>query len=141
MAKLRTQNDRSGSVRDGSAMSVNESSEAEMTEQVNTGAGASEARVPTWVWVVLGALGVALVAVTLGLFVQARDASTNANDASVAASQGLDRLVADVKTTNDELNTFNQQFESAMTSAQTAASSAQEKQKQSKRSSSNNESP
>ena len=111
-----------------------------MTEEMNTGAGASEARVPTWVWVVLGVLGVALVAVTLGLFVQARDASTNANDASVAASQGLDRLVADVKTTNDELNTFNQQFASAMTSAQTAASSAQAK-KQSKGSSSNNSSP
>ena len=111
-----------------------------MTEEMNTGAGASEARVPTWVWVVLGVLGVALVAVTLGLFVQARDASTNANDASVAASQGLDRLVADVKTTNDELNTFNQQFASAMTSAQTAASSAQAN-KQSKGSSSNNSSP
>ena len=112
-----------------------------MTEQIDTGAGTSEARVPTWVWVVLGVLGVALVAVTLGLFVQARDASTNANDASVAASQGLDRLVDDVKTTNEELNTFNQQFASAMNSAQATASSAQEKQKQSKRSSSNNESP
>ena len=122
-------------------MSVNESSNAEMTEQMNT--GASEARVPTWVWVVLGVLGIALVAVTLGLFVQARDASTNANDASVAASQGLDRLVADVKTTNDELNTFNQQFASAMTSAQSAASSAQAKQtqKKSKGSSSDNASP
>ena len=122
-------------------MSVNESSNAEMTEQMNT--GASETRVPTWVWVVLGVLGVALVAVTLGLFVQARDASTNADDASVAASQGLDRLVADVKTTNDELNTFNQQFASAMTSAQSAASSAQAKQtqKKSKGSSSDNASP
>ena len=114
-----------------------------MTEQIDTGAGTSEARVPTWVWVVLGVLGVALVAVTLGLFVQARDASTNANDASVAASQGLDRLVADVKTTNDELNTFNQQFASAMTSAQSAASSAQAKQtqKKSERSSSDKASP
>ena len=122
-------------------MSVNESSNVEMTEQMNT--GASEARVPTWVWVVLGVLGVALVAVTLGLFVQARDASTNADDASVAASQGLDRLVADVKTTNDELNTFNQQFASAMTSAQSAASSAQAKQtqKKSERSSSDKASP
>ena len=90
-------------------------------------AGASDARVPTWVWVVLGALGLALVAVTLGLFVEARDASTNADAASASASQLLDDLVADVKTTNDELSTFNEQFESAITSAQAAASAQAKK--------------
>ena len=90
--------------------------------------------VPTWVWVVLGTLGVAVVAVTLGLFVEARDASANADDISAEASQLLDDLVADVKTTNDELSTFNEQFESAVASAQAAAAEA--KQKQSERSSS-----
>ena len=94
---------------------------------------------PTWVWVVLGSLGLALVVVTLGLLVEARDASTNADAASAEASQLLDDLVADVKTTNDELSTFNEQFESAVASAQAAAAEA--KQKQSERSSSNERSP
>ena len=40
---------------------------------------------------------------TLGLFVEARDTSANAEAASASASQLLDDLVADVKTTNDEL--------------------------------------
>ena len=109
-------------------MSVTESSEAETTEQrLTTGADASEARVPTWVWVVLGALGLALVVVTLGLFVEARDASANADAASAEASQLLDDLVADVKTTNEELKTFNEQFESALTSATTTAAAKQPK--------------
>ena len=123
-----------------SGVSVSESSDAETTEpRLVTGAGASEARVPTWVWVVLGTLGVAMVAVTLGLFVEARDASANADAASASASQLLDDLVADVKTTNEELNTFNKQFEAALSSAQAQASQA--KQKQSERSSSNKPSP
>ncbi len=121
-------------------MSVTESTEAETTEQpLATGADASEARVPTWVWVVLGALGLALVAVTLGLFVEARDASANAQAASAEAAQLLDTLVADVKTTNEELSTFNEQFESAVASAEAAAAEA--KQKQSERSSSRESSP
>ena len=103
--------------------------------------GVSEARVPTWVWVVLGALGVAMVAVTLGLFVEARDASAQAEAASASASQLMDRLIADVQTTNNELNTFNEQFESATTSAQAAVSSAQAKKEQSKRSTPNEQSP
>ncbi len=112
-----------------------ESSTVEPTEQRrDTGATASDAPVPTWVWVVLGALGVAVVAVTLGLLVEARDASTNADAASAEAAQLMDDLVADVKTTNDELSTFNEQFESAVASAQAAAAEA--KQKQSERSSS-----
>ena len=94
---------------------------------------------PAWVWVVLGSLGLALVVVTLGLLVEARDASTNADAASAEASQLLDDLVTDVKTTNDELSTFNEQFESAVTSAQAAAAEA--KQKQSERSSSTEPSP
>ena len=53
--------------------------------------------------------------------------------------QLLDDLVADVKTTNDELSTFNEQFESAVASAQAAAAEA--KQKQSERSSSREPSP
>ena len=77
--------------------------------------------------------------VTLGLFVEARDASTNADAASAEASQLLDELVAEVKTTNDELRTFNEQFESAVASAQAAAVEA--KQKQSERSPSNVRSP
>ena len=121
-------------------MSVTEPSEAETTEhQLDAGAGASDARVPTWVWVVLGTLGVAVVAVTLALVVEARDASANAEDISAEASQLLDDLVADVKTTNDELSTFNEQFESAVASAQAAAAEA--KQKQSERSSSNEPAP
>ena len=80
-----------------------------------------------------------MVAVTLGLFVEARDASANAEAASASASQLLDDLVADVKTTNEELNTFNKQFEAALSSAQAQASQA--KQKQSERSSSNQPSP
>ena len=129
-------------------MSVTESSETEpeasstvetTEQQLATGADASEARVPTWVWVVLGSLGLALVVVTLGLFGEARDASTNADAASAEASQLLDDLVADVKTTNDELSTFNEQFESAVASAQAAAAEA--KQKQSERSSSSEQSP
>ena len=103
--------------------------------------GVSEARVPTWVWVVLGALGVAMVAVTLGLFVEARDASAKAEAASASAAQLMDRLIADVQTTNNELNTFNQQFESATTSAQAAVSSAQAKKEQSNRSTPNEQSP
>ena len=122
-----------------SGVPVAESSDAEATEpRLDTGAGAADARVPTWVWVVLGVLGVAMVAVTLGLFVEARDASANAEAASASATQLLDDLVADVKTTNEELNTFNKQFESALSSAQAGASQA--KQKQSQRSS-NQQSP
>ena len=125
----------------GPAVPVTESSGAETTEQeqgLDTGARASEARVPTWVWVVLGALGLALVAVTLGLFFEARDASSNAKTASTSASQMLDRLVADVQTTNEELATLNEQLQSAAASAKAKASSAQ--QKQSQRSSSNGQS-
>ena len=115
-------------------------SDAETTsKRLDADAGLSDAGVPTWVWVVLGALGVAVVAVTLGLLVEARDASANAEDISAEASQLLDDLVADVKTTNDELSTFNEQFESAVASAQAAASEA--KQKQSERSSSNERGP
>ncbi len=135
-------------------MSVTESSETEPkvaseveTAESNTVAtteqspdtDASDAPVPAWVWVVLGSLGLALVVVTLGLFVEARDASTNADAASAEASQLLDDLVAEVKTTNDELRTFNEQFESAVASARAAAVEA--KQKQSERSSSNVRSP
>ncbi len=117
-----------------------QASEAETSEQpLVTGADASEGRVPAWVWVVLGALGLMLVAVTLGLFVEARDASANAKAASASASQLLDTLVADVKTTNDELNTFNTQFEAAVTSAETK--SAQAKQKRSEQPSANGPSP
>ncbi len=113
--------------------------EAETTEQRLDTVGASDARVPTWVWVVLGALGLALVVVTLGLFLEARDASANAKAASASAALLLDTLVADVKTTNTELKTFNEQFESALTSAE--AKAAQAKKKQSERSSSNEPSP
>ncbi len=87
----------------------------------------------------MGSLALALVVVTLGLFGEARDASTNADAASAEASQLLDDLVADVKTTNDELSTFNEQFESAVASAQAAATEV--KQTQSERSSSNGQSP
>ena len=119
-----------------------ESSEAVTTEQrLDSSAGASDARVPTWVWVVLGALGLAMVVVTLALFVEARDASEQAEAASASAAQLMDRLIADVQTTNKELNTFNQQFESATTSAQAAVSSAQAKRDQSKRSTPNEQSP
>ena len=135
-------------------MSVTESSETEpkvssevettesnmvATTEQSRDTGASDAPVPAWVWVVLGSLGLALVVVTLGLFVEARDASTNADAASAEASQLLDELVAEVKTTNDELRTFNEQFESAVASAQAAAVEA--KQKQSERSPSNVRSP
>ena len=119
-----------------------EPNEAVTTEQrLDSSAGASDARVPTWVWVVLGALGLAMVAVTLALFVQARDASEQAEAASASASQLMDRLIADVQTTNNELNTFNKQFESATTSAQAAVSSAQAKKEQSKRAPPNEQSP
>ena len=120
-----------------SAVTVTETGEAESTEQ-QLDTGVSEARVPPWVWVVLGALGLALVAVTLGLLVEARDASSNAKTASTSASQMLDRLVADVQTTNEELATLNEQLQSAAASAQAKASSAQ--QKKSQRSSSNEQS-
>ena len=123
-----------------SAVSVTETSEIETTEQrLNT--GGSEARVPTWVWVVLGALALAMVAVTLGLFVEARDASSKAEAATASASELMDRLIADVQTTNKELSTFNEQFESATTSAQAAVSSAQAKKEQSKGSTPNEQSP
>ena len=119
-----------------------EPNEAVTTEQrLDSSAGASDARVPTWVWVVLGALGLAMAAVTLALFVQARDASEQAEAASASASQLMDRLIADVQTTNNELNTFNKQFESATTSAQAAVSSAQAKKEQSKRAPPNEQSP
>ena len=123
-----------------SAVSVIETSEAETTEQ-RLDTGVPEARVSTWVWVVLGALALGMVAVTLALFVEARDASANAEAASASASQLMDRLIADVQTTNEELNTFNQQFESATTSAQAAVSSAQAKKEQSNRSTPNEQSP
>ena len=123
-----------------SAVSVTQTSEAETTTQ-RLDTGVSEARVPTWVWVVLGALGVAMLAVTLALFVEARDASAQAEAASASASELMDRLIADVQTTNTELNTFNEQFESATTSAQAAVSSAQAKKEQSQRSTPNEQSP
>ncbi len=123
-----------------SAVSETETSGAEMAEQ-QLGTGVSEARVPAWVWVVLGALGLAMVVVTLALFVEARDASENAEAASASAAQLMDRLIADVQTTNKELNTFNEQFESATTSAQAAVSSAKAKKEQSKRSTPNEQSP
>lgn len=104
-----------------------------------TDAGASAGRVPSWVWVALGALAVGLVAVTLALVFEARDASTNAKAASASATQLLDELVADIKTTNVELAQFNEQFSSASASAQAKASSAQEKK--SERSSSTGDSP
>ena len=122
------------------------SSEVETTEsntvattQQSRDTGAFDAPVPAWVWGVLGSLGLALVVVTLALFVEARDASTNADAASAEASQLLDDLVADVKTTNDELSTFNEQFAAAVASARAAAAEA--KQKQSERSSSNDRGP
>ena len=124
----------------GKTVSSTESSEAWRAEDP-LDAGAAEARVPTWVWVVLGALGVALVAVTLGLFVQARDASANAEAASAEANQLLDDLVAGVQTTNDELKTFNEQFESALTSAEATATSATEKKNQAKPAPSDDGSP
>ncbi len=62
-----------------SAVTVTETGEAETTEQ-RLDTGVSEARVPTWVWIVLGALGLAMVAVTLALFAEARDASAQAED-------------------------------------------------------------
>ena len=124
----------------GASVHTRMPSDAETTsKRLDADAGLSDAGVPTWVWVVLGALGVAVVAVTLGLLVEARDASANAEDISAEASQLLDDLVADVKTTNDELSTFNEQFESAVASAQAAAAEA--KQKQSERSSSNERGP
>jgi uncharacterized protein (DUF3084 family) len=102
-------------------------------------AGATGGRVPTWVWVVLGILGAAVVAVTLALFLEARDASENAKAGAESAAQLLDDLVADVQTTNDELKEFNDQFAAAASSAQAKASEAQKKQSQ--RSSSNDQSP
>lgn len=87
-------------------------------------------RVPTWIWVVLGVLAAALVVVTLGLLLEARNASTKAQAAKASATQLMNGLVADVATTNQELNTFNNQFESASASAQAKASSAQAKKSQ-----------
>ncbi len=87
-------------------------------------------RVPTWVWVVLGVLAAALLAVSIGLLLEARDASTKAQAAKASATQLMNGLVADVATTNQELNTFNRQFESVSASAQAKASSAQEKKSQ-----------
>ena len=134
------------SVAESSETEPKVSSEVETTEsnmvatiEQSRDTGASDAPVSAWVWVVLGSLGLALVVVTLGVFVEARDASTNADAASAEASQLLDELVAEVKTTNDELRTFNEQFESAVASAQAAAVEA--KQKQSERSPSNVRSP
>jgi hypothetical protein len=67
-------------------------------------------RVPTWVWVVLGVLAAALV--TIGLLREARDASTKAQAAKASsATQLMNWLVAGVATTNQELSTFNKQFE------------------------------
>ena len=103
------------------------------------GPAAAGRRVPTWVWVALGVLGAALVAVTLALFVEARDTADNANAAAEASAQLLDDLVADVETTNDELKEFNDQFAAASSSAQAKASEAQGRQSQ--RSSSNQQSP
>lgn len=108
-------------------------------DAVDPAAEESTGRMPTWVWVALSALGVALVAVTLALFVEARDTSENAEAASASASQLLDDLVGNVKTTNVELDEFNDQFASASASAQDKASSAQEKKNE--RSSSKGQSP
>ena len=136
--------DQTGKPHDGIGWTVSstESSEAGRAEDRLDagGAGAAEPRVPTWVWVVLGALVLALVAVTLGLFAEARDSSANAEAASAEATQLMDDLVAGVQTTNNELKTFNEQFESALTSAEAAGASASAK-KQAKPSSSGDESP
>jgi hypothetical protein len=105
----------------------------------DSGAEESHGRIPTWVWVILGTLAIALVAVTLALFAEARDTSENAKAASASASQLLDDLVGNVKTTNVELKEFNDQFASASDSAQENASSAQDKK--SERSSSRGQSP
>lgn len=88
------------------------------------------APVPTWVWVVLGVLAAALVAVSVGLLMEANDAATKAKAASASATQLLNGLVSDVATTNSQLDTFNKQFESITASAQAKASSAQAKKSQ-----------
>lgn len=98
--------------------------------EADPGTRVSGARVPTWVWIVLGVLAAALVGVSIGLLLEARDASTKAQAAKASATQLMNELVADVATTNQELNTFNKQFESASASAQAKASSAQEKKSQ-----------
>jgi hypothetical protein len=89
-----------------------------------------EARVPTWVWVVLGTLAAAMVVVIVGLARDARHASTNATAARASATQLMNGLVASVATTNQELKTFNEQLESASSSAQKKASSAQQQKSQ-----------
>ncbi|HEU6446321.1 MAG TPA: hypothetical protein VFL61_14805 [Gaiellaceae bacterium] len=99
-------------------------------------AAASAARAPRWVWIVLSVLAAAILAVTIGLVSEAQDASARAKAASSSAAQLLDDLVADVKTTNEELATFNEQFASASASAKKKASSAQEKKPEGKSSSS-----
>ena len=108
-------------------------------DAVDPGAEESTRRMPTWVWITLSALGVALVAVTLGLFAEARDTSETANAASASSAQLLDDLVGNVQTTNVELKEFNDQFASASASAQDKASSAQEKKPE--RSSSRGQNP
>ena len=69
-------------------------SDAEAGEPATAaGPGVAGRRVPTWVWVVLAVLAAALVAVTLALFVEARNTSEDANAAAEASAQLLDDLV------------------------------------------------
>ncbi len=97
---------------------------------VDSSAGATDRSAPTWVWIVLGILGTALVVVTLALSLEARDTSENADAGAESAAQLLDALVAEVETVNDELAAFNAQFAAASASAQAKASEAQTKKSQ-----------
>ncbi len=103
---------------------------------VDSTAGATDRSAPTWVWIVLGVLGTALVAVTLALFLEARDTSEQAAAGAESSAQLLDALVAEVETVNDELAAFNAQFAAASASAQAKA-----QDKKSQKSSSNDQSP
>jgi hypothetical protein len=80
--------------------------------------------VPRWVWVALGVMAAALVALVIAVSVELREAATNVKAGSESASEVMKELVAEVGATNKELSSFNTQFESVSASGREKAASA-----------------
>jgi hypothetical protein len=83
--------------------------------------------VPRWVWIVLGVMAAALVALVIAVSVEVHEAATNVKAGSESAGEAMKELTAEVSATNKELSSFNTQFESVSASRQEKAASAEAK--------------
>jgi len=101
---------------------------SEAPEPSREGPPAADPRVPVWAWVAVGVLSGVLLAVSVGLALQARESADDARAAKASATQLLDTLVADVEVTNDQVATLNAQLEKVSSAAASKAESAKKKQ-------------